>query len=1041
MSERAEALYEQARALPPAARAALLEQACEGDDRLAKELRSLLEHAEPAEAFFSGLTETIATLPAGHSVGHYRLLGVLGTGGMGTVYRAHDSRLARDVALKFLPPHLSAQPGARERLLVEARAAAGLEHPNVCSIHEIGETTDGRLFIAMACYEGETVKERLAGEPLGIEEAVSIARQIARGLAAAHARGIVHRDVKPGNVMLCADGTVRLLDFGLAKLSDVTITGPNVTPGTIAYMSPEQARGAAVDARTDLWSLGVVLYEMLAGERPFRGENDRTVIQAIVHERPAPLRRRRPGTPGWLACLVERLLEKEPGLRYRSADELLRDLTARSPPVRLSPRQRGGPALRPITLAGAGVLAVAGALYAARSHRASNASEVTGVLAAPAPEITLGTTPSTPRVDRDPVTATVPAPAIAVLPFTVRGEGLDLWREGMVDLLAMGLEGAGGLRAIHSRTVLARWREEVGDRPADLPRALGVARRIRARYALVGSVVRAGRQVRLASDVYDLTDGHSLGQAQVEGSPDSMLALADRLGMQTLGVILEKAPGEIPPIDMAGISTPSLVALKAYLEGEAHFRRSEYRLASQAWERAVRADSMFALAYFGLTEAYGWEDENENPNRAQEALDRSRRLADRLPSAEKTIVRAQWTGTPEHNLAIEEAVRGHPDDARAWYALGEVYYHQAAAMRGPEEAERAFRRAAELQPATAPYRAHLLDLAFTWLPDSARVAREVEAYGRVAPHASRTQAARIALWLGFGDIEARAGAKAALDTLAPPAAVMVYEFLAHPKFAGEREAVFRAIDHRLDDNSRAYLRRLRFRHLALLDGRVREAMALLDDPLTPHGVRGCGGLYLLRRGLPVSDAVLERRLAASRADTSSFANRFWVTCAASYAAERGRWSEHAALLSHARAVAGRARAAGDSASAREWDEAAREAAANEVWRRGRKEEALRVFESLLAGDASWDVLWQVGQLSLELGRLDQAERAFRALRRWDGPLAYLYLGRILERTGRPAEARQAYEFFTDAWRNADPELQPVVDEARRALARLAGSEQ
>jgi len=1036
VSERAEALYEQARALRPAARAAFLEQACEGDDRLANELRSLLEHAEPAEAFFSGLTETIATLPAGHTVGRYRLLGVLGAGGMGTVYRAHDSRLARDVALKFLPPHLSAQPGARERLLVEARAAAGLEHPNVCSIHEIGETADGRPFIAMPCYEGETLKERLGREPLGSEEAVSIASQIARGLAAAHARGIVHRDVKPGNVMLCADGTVRLLDFGLAKVSDVSITGPNVTPGTIAYMSPEQARGAVVDTRTDLWSLGVVLYEMLAGRRPFPQEDHRMVIQAIVHERPTPIGQRRSGTPGWLAHLVERLLEKEPGLRYQSADELLRDLTARSPPARRSGRERERTALRPIVLAATGVLAAAGALYVAWSHRASNASGTW------TPKITVGAAPSTPRVDRDTVTATsLPAPAIAVLPFTVRGEDLDLWRDGLVDLLAMGLEGAGGLRAIHSRTILARWSEEIGNRPADLSQALGVARGIRARYALVGSVVRAGRQVRLASEVYDLRDSHSLGQAQVEGSPDSMLALADQLGMQTLGMILEKAPEQIPRIDMAGISTPSLVALKAYLEGEAHFRRSEYRLASQAWERAVRADSMFALAYFGLTEAYAWGDENGNPERAQEVLDRSRRLADRLPPAEQTIVRAQWTGTPENNFAIEETVRGHPDDARAWYALGEVFYHQAAAMGDPEEAERAFGRAAELEPATAPYRAHLLDLAFTWLPDSVRVAREVEAYGRVAPRAVRTQAARIALRLGFGDSVARAGAKAALDTLAPAGAVMVYEFLAQPRFAEEREAVFRAIDPRLDDESRMYLRRLRFRHLALFDGRVHKTMALFDDSLTQQGVRNCGGLYLRMRGLPVPDAVLEQRLAAGRAESSPFADRFWVTCAANYAAERGRWSEHAALLSHARAVAVVELAAGDSVGAREWDEAAREALASELWRRGRKEEALRIFESLLAGDASWDVLWEVGQLSLELGRLDQAERAFRADRHWDGPPAYLYLGRILERTGRPAEARQAYEFVSYAWRHADPELQPLVDEAGRAVARLGGSAQ
>ena len=1019
MSERSEALYERARALPPEARSAFLERACAGDDRLNGELRSLLEHAEPAEAFFAGLAETVATPALGHRVGQYRLLGVLGSGGMGTVYRAHDSRLDRDVALKFLPSHLSAQPEARERLLVEARAAAALDHPNVCSIHEVGETTDGRPFIAMACYEGETVKERLGRASVSADEAVSIATQIARGLAAAHARGIVHRDVKPGNVMLCADGTVRLLDFGLAKLSDVTLTGPNATPGTIAYMSPEQARGGAVDARTDLWSLGVVLYEMLVGERPFLGGNDRALIQAILHERPAPLRKRMPLAPEWLARAVDRLLEQEPGDRYGSAEELLRDLTLTSPAERMSPRRRWRPALRPATMGAAGVLAAVGLLYVAWSEDASNASEVTGAPAASEP---------------------VPAPAIAVLPFTVRGQGLEVWREGMVDLLSMGLDGAGGLRAIDSRTLLARWREVVGDQAvADLALALGVARRTQARYALVGSAVAAGPRIRFAADVYDLKSGRSVGQVQVEGPPDSVLALADRLGMQTLGMLLEKDPGEVPAIDLAGVTTSSLLALKAYLEGEAHFRRSEYRGAQEAWERAVRADTLFALAYFGLVEAYAWYEDGD-PDKAREALERSRRLADRLPSPEKTLARAQWTGTPDQIRAIQEAVREHPDNAAAWYALGEVYHHQAGAMRGPEEAESAFRRAAQLQPATAPYRAHLLDLAFTWRPDSTRVAREVGAYARLAPHAGRTQAARIALALGLGDTGARASARAALDTLDPTSAAQVYTFLAHPRFAGEREAVFSAIDPRLDDESRATLRRFRFRDVGFTDGRVRHALAGFDD-LTPRSVRDCWPLFLSLRGLSVPQGILEERLAASRADSSSFSNGFWVTCAAAYAAERGRWSEHATLLSHAREIAGRELAVGDSASAREWDRVVRVAEAHGLRRRGRKEDALRAFESTLPGDYGWYELWNVGELALELGRLDQAERAFRALCQWNGgPPAYLYLGRILERTGRPAEAREAYEFFTYAWRNADRELQPMVDEARQAVARLSDSE-
>ena len=245
---------------------------------------------------------------------------------MATVYRASDTRLGRDVALKFLPPYATGQADAEERLLLEARAAAALEHPNVCIVHEIGETDDCRPFIAMALYEGATLKQRLREGPLPLDEARAIAIQIARGLAAAHARGIVHRDVKPGNVVLTPGGVVKLLDFGLAKMADVTLTRSGTTLGTIGYMSPEHARGDPVDHRADLWSLGVVLYEMLTGVRPFRGGSDRALLQAILHSDAEPLSSRRPEAPESLRRPVERLLRKDPAERYGSAAELLADL-------------------------------------------------------------------------------------------------------------------------------------------------------------------------------------------------------------------------------------------------------------------------------------------------------------------------------------------------------------------------------------------------------------------------------------------------------------------------------------------------------------------------------------------------------------------------------------------------------------------------------------------------------------------------------------------------------------------------------------------
>ena len=754
-----EELYERARAMDPEARARFLADACGGDSRLEQELTSLLEHGEPAEAFFAGMARSVVPPAVGHRIGRYQLVGVLGSGGMGTVYRARDTRLDREVALKFLPLYRSAEPEARERFLVEARAAAALEHPNVCSIHEIGETSDGAPFIAMACYDGVTLRERLGSGPLPPEQALEIAVQLARGLGAAHARGIVHRDVKPGNIMLCTDGTVRLLDFGLAKVSDASLTGPGITPGTVAYMSPEHARGDPVDASSDLWSLGVVLYEMLSGVRPFRGGNDPAVVHAILHEQPEPLHRRVSNAPPALTRVVEQLLRKKRTERYRTADELLTDLMRNAPAgdiqaVRGWVRSH----IRGLAVSGAALLAMAVLLIVARSASRSAAMAPSGGSAQPA--------------------------VIAVLPFLVYGPDLEVWREGIVDLLSMGLDGAAGIRAINGRTLLARWHHEVGDRSVtDLAQALDVARGAQARYALVGSAVAAGSRIRLRADVYDVESRLVVGPVQVEGPLDSVLALVDRLGIQTLGLLLAKQPGDVPALDLAAITTTSLIALKYYLEGEDRFRHAEFRNASAAWERAVRADTLFALAYYRLAESYGWHAENEAAYR--ENLARARARADRLPELERMLLEARWsraTGSGTGLSTIREAVRKYPDAGQAWNELGETYHHHPGAMSAPTDAEQAFRKAIELQPRMAAYATHLLELVFRWHPDSAHIARELEAYSRLAPEGEWTRAGQIAVALAFGDTGARAHARAELARLDQQVAMNVYQLLAHPRF-------------------------------------------------------------------------------------------------------------------------------------------------------------------------------------------------------------------------------------------------------------------
>mgnify|MGYP000098687984 CR=1 FL=1 len=265
---------------------------------------------------------------AGQVISQYRIEEKIGTGGMGVVYKAVDTRLGRQVALKFLPPHLSHDAELKRRLSDEARAASTLDHPNIVVIHDIDETPDGDLFIAMAFHQGVTLRERIAAGKISLNEALQIAHQIASGLAKAHENGISHRDIKPGNVIVARDGVARIIDFGLAKSSEVTATIEGSTRGTPLYMSPEQASGGAVDFRTDLWSLGAVLYEMLAAKPPFQGGTQLQVLHGVVNEDPARLRDVRPDIPAEVDAMVHRALTKDPASRYQSAEELVSDLSA-----------------------------------------------------------------------------------------------------------------------------------------------------------------------------------------------------------------------------------------------------------------------------------------------------------------------------------------------------------------------------------------------------------------------------------------------------------------------------------------------------------------------------------------------------------------------------------------------------------------------------------------------------------------------------------------------------------------------------------------
>ncbi len=339
-----ETLFQAALGLTPDERGAYLGTACGSDITLRAEVEALLAQYEAdngvldgvAAQHYAGLLTTHPGVPslAGQSVSHYRVLHLLGSGGMGEVWLAKDMRLGRQVALKLLPSRLAADKGLARRLIREAQVASALNHPNILTVHDVGEH-DGHPYVISEYVEGVSLRQKLQAGPLPFADAVEIALQVADGLSAAHAAGLVHRDIKPENIMLRPDGRVKVLDFGIAKWMTtegvvenqrLSLTQPGAIVGTVAYLSPEQARAQPVDSRSDIWSLGVVLYEMATGQPAFPGTTSATIFDAILNRNPAPPLDLNPKLPLELDRIIGKTLEKDPNLRYQSAAEMETDL-------------------------------------------------------------------------------------------------------------------------------------------------------------------------------------------------------------------------------------------------------------------------------------------------------------------------------------------------------------------------------------------------------------------------------------------------------------------------------------------------------------------------------------------------------------------------------------------------------------------------------------------------------------------------------------------------------------------------------------------
>jgi serine/threonine protein kinase/TolB-like protein/Tfp pilus assembly protein PilF len=670
--EQIEAIYQAAWKLPPSERSEFLAQACGNDAELRRNVEVLL-----AEADAQG--STVAVWPADAPVrylGPYRIDAKLGEGGMGEVFQAYDTRLHRKVAIKMLRSSASLDAVQRERFQREARAASALNHPNICTVHDIGEA-NGEPYLVMECLEGETLRERLERGPLALDELARIAAEVADALDAAHAHRIVHRDIKPANVFLTKRGQVKVMDFGLAKLTPAPATDLNpetastvamlteygVTMGTVAYMSPEQARGEDLDARSDLFSYGVMLYEMATGVRPFQGKSTATLFDAILNREPVPARSLRPDLPSTIESILKGTLQKDKNARTQGAADILTVLRAGLPRTG-APEQSAAKraARRPMIAAALAVLVIAALAYWRFS-------------AGRVPEIH----------------------TLAIVGFEDKSEGVDSSKEsveGLADALGADLGRIQTLRVV-PRIVTATYQK-----PAATLADLGHA--VNAEAMLTGTLVRSQARIRVRVALTETASGREFWSEDYERSGGELFQLQRELA-RGIASAVRIQPSESEQKRLAQARPVNAEAYDLYLRGLSHATRVNEKDTDQAielFEKSAALDPTFEPALAGLALAYGNKSFFYKPNDPQweergfAAVQKA--LAIDPDAAEAHYAQAVMLWRPSHGFPskealaeLQKALTSAPAFDEAWHQRGLILFHVGHLESGRRSIDRA----------------------------------------------------------------------------------------------------------------------------------------------------------------------------------------------------------------------------------------------------------------------------------------------------------------------------------------------------------------
>jgi serine/threonine protein kinase/Flp pilus assembly protein TadD len=971
----------------------------------------------------------------GKTISHYKILDKLGEGGMGVVYKAQDTKLDRIVALKFLPKHLISDPVEKERFVHEAKAASALNHPNITTIYEIDEF-EGQMFIAMEYCEGMTLKQIIEKETLSIKKVLDVGIQICEGLAIAHEKGIVHRDIKSANIMLTPRGQVKIMDFGLAKLKGATkLTETRSTLGTAAYMSPEQAQGEEVDQRSDIFSFGVVLYELLTGHLPFGGEHTAAIIYSIINEEPQPLARFNNQIPAKLEDIVFKALAKDKEERYQHIDDLLADLrrekksleyirTAQIPKEVAAPKPKKK--LLPFVVPASVIFIIALILLILKPLKFQVVPEKGAV----AKENSL---------------------AIMYFENLVDREDKERLGEIVTNLLITGLSESQYLNVVSSQRLydILKLLGKEGIKVIDKNVASQVATKADAKWMLLGSILQVEPRFVLTSQLVDVESGRVLGSQRITGEPkEEIFSLVDKLITElkkALSLPAQAQKEESPKV--ADVTTHSPEAYRYYLEGLDYLWKAYNTEAERSFKKALEYDSTFAMAYFWLAQVQAGQTAKEQKELAAKAV----KYSDKVSQKEKYYIKTLEAGTSGNQAQaikeLQKMIERYPQEKIALFALGALYY----GLRQPEEAVRTLTKAVEIDP-LFKMAYNVLAYAYNEMGDFEKSIWAINKYISLAPDEANPYDSRADLYAYNGRLDqAIESYKKALE-IKPDFYVSLsklgYMYIFKKNYT-QADSCFKALS---SSNEKLYrlIGRTCLSFIPLYQGKFEDALEVLDDGLAADRMELAEGQpdaakYLMKAqiyeekknmGLALNETEIVIGVLKKVAPSDPVNSRDYY---ANLLAESGKIKEAEEI---ARTLKKDIEEKNPTLIYSYW---LASAAIEKV--KGNTSIEVNYLEKAdkEAPAPLFHVRFFLGKAYLESGKIGEAVAELeKALLRYDNiraslPIwavkAYYLLGLAYEKSGWKAKAIEKYEEFLDIWKNADPGI-PEVEDAKERLKKL-----